>query len=442
MEWSIDDCWAALAEDPFNLECVPKNIKTKEICLFCVKKNGNCIKYVPKKILDEDICIEAIQKNPDSIQYVPNKFVTIEICLQLLLENWQIAKNIPFENFTKEFQSELINNILCVLSVEYLSNILFLLLRTCNFTAVFDENKLLKIFLLFGLNSKQIKEKITILGYLKNEFEVKIFRLLNEIMNEGNNKFKTLNKEFLDIIGLHKIDNNEFELMGKQFIGFKKITKNFETENDKFKMKKIKKDYPYDDSKQELCCECHDIYMINENKKCFNCNNNIKKNEQGFNISIFDNEYINENLTEHEKTLVILCCEDRFDDFMKVIEVGEKENINLLESENCFAVLLYILFQKKDCEIMMQYVFEKAKKFNHSNKITYTFFVLSCKKGYLETAKWFWKHLYISEKKNAIEHCYLIIEDLQNKIVETKNKKLENIIEWLNEEINIIIINS
>lgn len=51
--------------------CFPHQ-KTYDLCLKCVKEDGEALQFVPKKFRTDEICIEALKQNIKAFEYIKN----------------------------------------------------------------------------------------------------------------------------------------------------------------------------------------------------------------------------------------------------------------------------------------------------------------------------------------------------------------------------------
>ncbi len=119
--------------DGNNLEHVPNEFKSNEVCLAAVQQNGYAIDFVPKDILTEPICLAAIRQNGYSIdyilddiktvnmylsavqhgyalEYIPEDKKTYDICLAAVQANGLSLRSVPDEKKKEEICSEAVKN--------------------------------------------------------------------------------------------------------------------------------------------------------------------------------------------------------------------------------------------------------------------------------------------------------------------------------------------
>ena len=117
-------CMAAVEQNGFALQFVPRNAKVrdihystfettivntidKKICLAAVKQNPLALQYVPKyyqrspsckrvtSMADPDICLEAVKRNWEAIQFVEDYAKTKEMCLIAVKQNGNALWYVP-----------------------------------------------------------------------------------------------------------------------------------------------------------------------------------------------------------------------------------------------------------------------------------------------------------------------------------------------------------
>ena len=95
-------CELAVKQNGKSLIDVPLKYRTKELCELAVKKNGNALSEVPntfwKKYRDYTMCLEAVKNNGWALQYVPDKCIDYNLCLEAVKQNGESIKHVPEEN--------------------------------------------------------------------------------------------------------------------------------------------------------------------------------------------------------------------------------------------------------------------------------------------------------------------------------------------------------
>jgi hypothetical protein len=75
------ECWVALEENWKNIKCIPKELLTREMCLFAVKKCSYALEWVPQSMCTEEMCLIAVKEFWYTIKYIPLDMLTQEMCL-------------------------------------------------------------------------------------------------------------------------------------------------------------------------------------------------------------------------------------------------------------------------------------------------------------------------------------------------------------------------
>ncbi len=70
-----------------NNKSVSCSLRSEELYLSLVKKNGLALLSIPKHLLSKEICLEAVRGNGIALQGVPNHLKTDEICMVARNEN-------------------------------------------------------------------------------------------------------------------------------------------------------------------------------------------------------------------------------------------------------------------------------------------------------------------------------------------------------------------
>ena len=84
--------YTAVENDWEQLEFVPDNFKTTDLCHRAVKQSGTAIEFVPKRLITYDLCKTAIY-NGASLKYIPEKYITKEFCL-VAIEKKHLKKSV------------------------------------------------------------------------------------------------------------------------------------------------------------------------------------------------------------------------------------------------------------------------------------------------------------------------------------------------------------
>lgn len=98
---SADMCLLAVGKNGYNLQYVPDDMKTIEICLAAVKSSGDNLQYVPKNIMTDDMCLTAVKKSGHNLEYVPNDMKTPEMCITAVRNSYDL-EHVPNDMKTTE----------------------------------------------------------------------------------------------------------------------------------------------------------------------------------------------------------------------------------------------------------------------------------------------------------------------------------------------------
>jgi len=78
---SPEEAEALLVEgDDYAFAHVLEELRTAELCLEAVKKNGYVLKFIPEELKTAELCLEAVKSNGYGLNYVPDKLKTAEMC--------------------------------------------------------------------------------------------------------------------------------------------------------------------------------------------------------------------------------------------------------------------------------------------------------------------------------------------------------------------------
>lgn len=79
-------------QNGYALDFVPRQLRTKKLCMAAVRQNGNALYYVPKDLQNKETCLAAIRQNGDALYYVPEQLQTKEMCLTAAIQNAESTK--------------------------------------------------------------------------------------------------------------------------------------------------------------------------------------------------------------------------------------------------------------------------------------------------------------------------------------------------------------
>jgi len=94
---------------PFDLEDVPHECTTAELCFAAVQENGEALQYVPEPLKTPELCLVAVRDYAMALEYVPEKLKTSELCLVAVLDTGKALRFVPEALKTPE---------LCLLAVQ------------------------------------------------------------------------------------------------------------------------------------------------------------------------------------------------------------------------------------------------------------------------------------------------------------------------------------
>ena len=95
-------CELAVQKNGLFLNCVPMKLRTQELCKLAVKENGAALGYTPEELKTSELCEIAVQNNGSALRYVPKHLITQELCELAIKENGEALYYVPKEYETKE----------------------------------------------------------------------------------------------------------------------------------------------------------------------------------------------------------------------------------------------------------------------------------------------------------------------------------------------------
>jgi hypothetical protein len=93
-------CLAAVRQDGWLLEYV--HVKTPELCMSAVQRNGDALLFVPIELKTPEICLAAVQQNGDVLSFVPMELRTPELCMIAVQQYGYALQYIPIALRTSE----------------------------------------------------------------------------------------------------------------------------------------------------------------------------------------------------------------------------------------------------------------------------------------------------------------------------------------------------
>lgn len=88
-------CLVAVQENGLAIEYIPYKHLSNEIRIAAVQQNGLAIEYIPYEYLTDDICIEAVKQNGHALEYIPEEFLTYNLCLIAVKQDYSIIEYVP-----------------------------------------------------------------------------------------------------------------------------------------------------------------------------------------------------------------------------------------------------------------------------------------------------------------------------------------------------------
>nr|AGS51767.1 Lea protein- soybean [uncultured bacterium contig00046] len=116
---NMTDYLAEVQKDGHNLQYVPEELRTPELCLAAVKKTGNALRDVPIDLRTEEICFAAVSAEykfdvrelmHGCLGYVPAELKTAKMCLAAVKSYGLNLYDVPDHLKTLE---------LCIIAVEH-----------------------------------------------------------------------------------------------------------------------------------------------------------------------------------------------------------------------------------------------------------------------------------------------------------------------------------
>jgi hypothetical protein len=92
---TFEDFFAKVEHDGWELEYVPSEYKTYELCKAAVKSDGWALEYVPKHLRTYELCLAAVRQYGKVLQYVPEELRTVEMCQEAISENLEAKEFAP-----------------------------------------------------------------------------------------------------------------------------------------------------------------------------------------------------------------------------------------------------------------------------------------------------------------------------------------------------------
>ena len=88
--------------NPDNLEKVPDELITPELCKLAIEEDGSAIEYVPNELITPELCRIAVEESMYALKYVPDEFKTPELCKFAVEKDGRALYYVPDELKTLE----------------------------------------------------------------------------------------------------------------------------------------------------------------------------------------------------------------------------------------------------------------------------------------------------------------------------------------------------
>ena len=103
-------CLAFVQNEGSNLSLVPEEQRTPEMCLAAVKSSGMALRYVPKSCLSDELCLLAANASEIELDTIPEEFRSAELCLIAVTNNGYNLKHVPEKDRTPELCLAAVND--------------------------------------------------------------------------------------------------------------------------------------------------------------------------------------------------------------------------------------------------------------------------------------------------------------------------------------------
>ncbi len=92
-----------LRTDGKNLKRYAKQNITREMCLAAVQQNGWSLNYVPRRLRDVELCLAAVRQRGDALEFVPNELKDRVICQAAVQQDGRALQHVPKEKRDQEY---------------------------------------------------------------------------------------------------------------------------------------------------------------------------------------------------------------------------------------------------------------------------------------------------------------------------------------------------
>jgi Domain of unknown function (DUF4116) len=86
---------AVVQQNGYELEYVPEELCTPELCLAAVQQNCNALQYVPQVLRTPELYLVAVQQNGYALEHVPQVLRTPELYLVAVQQNGYALAYVP-----------------------------------------------------------------------------------------------------------------------------------------------------------------------------------------------------------------------------------------------------------------------------------------------------------------------------------------------------------
>ena len=85
-----------------DLQYIPEEYRTKELCELAIQKDGNALKHVPHSLITKELCKLAVKQDEEALLFVPEELRTLELYEMAVKQNRKALRWILKEHITKE----------------------------------------------------------------------------------------------------------------------------------------------------------------------------------------------------------------------------------------------------------------------------------------------------------------------------------------------------
>ncbi len=100
-------CLVAVEKDGMNLGDVPEELITPELCEIAVTQTGYALELVPEELRTIELCEVAVSNSGWALEFVPEEFKTLELCKYAIEDclkwNDNLLRKYEFENLFEKY---------------------------------------------------------------------------------------------------------------------------------------------------------------------------------------------------------------------------------------------------------------------------------------------------------------------------------------------------